>query len=178
MALAAFKLVKCTGTNAATETDATGNLVRWLNTDVHSQTQGVNPIAVPVTGSANNSFETWLLFELTDVPNTKCENFITWGPSTQPKISGVEDTDLTLYMGTTGTGVDPKVANSTVAGTIQHTNYYSASNKLTVGVQPGDNIINAIAEQTDYIVTQLRVAVGATQGEMDLHTFSLGYDES
>ena len=176
MAIATLKVIKCTGTSAATETDATGNLMRLMNADSTSQTDGANPIAVPATGT-NYSFENWYKFKVVTAPDNEIATIKVWGPNTQPN----SDTKLTLYLGTTATGATPVATASTVAvdridsGASEHNSQATA---LAVGTPQASDKLTAVNHETDFIVVQMKVEPAAVGGEGPVQTLSISYDES
>ena len=174
MAIATFKLSKCTGTNAATEADSS-RTPKFLNVDANSTDTANNPVAVPLSGADNYSYEVWLRLECTAAPDNYCQTFKIFGPSLQPDSPA---NLVKIKIGTTGTGATPVNSASSVAATQQNTNYYDSSvHFLSVGVVPGDAKINAVGEKTNYIVLQLVVSPGATRGNMGLQSFYISYEE-
>lgn len=177
MALAAFKLLKCTGTNAATEADCSKHPC-FLSADLNSTATTTYPIAIPADADSatgdSYSYENWLRLECTSVPDNYCQTFKVYGPSTQPDDP---TNKLTVMIGTTDTGVTPTANASSVATTIQHTNYYSAATGLSIGVEPSDNQIAAVGEKTDYVVLQLQVEYEAEQGDISTVVGNWSYEE-
>lgn len=173
MAIAAFKLVKCTGTSAGTETD-TSKKPTFLSADVHDANPANYPIAIPQTlaDPAVYSFECWLRWECTTAPDNYCQNFKVWGPSSRP------GNGITIYFGTTGTAATPTANQSSVATVRQDTNYYSAGTALAIGVVPGDSKINAVGEKTNYLVGQLKAEYGAASSNIETQPFNFGYEEA
>ena len=173
MALAAFKMNKCTGANAATETDCNKHPC-FLNADIVSADTGNHPIPAP--GSAlddpNYSYEYFLRLECTEAPDNYCQNFKFWGPSNQP------GDNLSINWGTTNTGVTPVDNVSLIAVNPQHNNYYSEDTALSIPVVPVDNKIDAIGEKTDYLVAQMKVEFGAVQGDGLTQVYNYQYEES
>lgn len=176
MALAAFKLEKCTGASPGTETNVNKNPTFQSADAVGSPSNNPVPIPELPTDPANYSYEVWLKLECTSPPNTEVSTFKVFGPDSQPDSPGPGK--LTIYLGTTGTYVQPVDTASTKATTRADTNYYSAGTALAIGVQPGDNKINAIGEETDYMVFQLKVENGAATGNMESQNFTIRYEES
>ena len=180
MATAAFNLMKCTGTDAGDQTNSVRNPC-FINTDEHSTGTGTRQVAVPATGaSANYSYENWLLLECTAAPNNQVVNVKFWGPSQQPDYADTPGNKITVLAGTTGTGVTPKDTVSTVATTTQHDNYNGpgVGEYLAIDVVPGDAKIDAVGEETEFIVLQLKVEAGAQRGDGATVPFMIGYDES
>ncbi len=171
MAWAEFKILKCTETNAATETDTSGASY-FLSADNASTTPSSYPLAIPNAGTTL-SYEAWFRLQCTAAPNNYAENFDVWGPNTQPDDPSNK---LTVYMGASVSGVTPINTTSTVADTIQHTNYYEAGNALTF-----DNVnetVTAISDQTRFFVMQLVVAPFATTGTQAAMLFNMAWDET
>jgi hypothetical protein len=179
VALAAFKLLKCTGTNAATETDCNKHPT-FLSADVTSLDTSAYPIAIPVSAAAspNYSYELWLRLECTAAPDNYTQNFKIWGPDQQPDAGDTPGNRMTILIGTTATGQTPTDSASTIATTVQHTNHYSQATGLSVGVEPSDGKIGAIGEKTDYVVLQLKVEDQAQQGDLQTIVFNWSYEET
>lgn len=180
MALAQFKVNKCTGASASTEAEATLGEFGFLNADLNNIDTSSHKVAVPLTAgdSPNYSMETWLRLECTTAPDNDTDNFKFWGPLSEPEASL-----LFCMAGTTATGTTPKSTVSSVATQEQQhpTNGYigpGAGDFLAIGVVPGDNVIDAVAEKTEYLVLQLKVLIGATSGDMNPQVYSMQYDES
>lgn len=125
-----------------------------------------NPIVI-TSGSTAYSYEKWIRWYCSVAPDTQCTNFKFWGAGTPP------GTGLTVYAGTTDTGVTPVVTESAVATTQQDTNYVSLATGLAVS-----GTLTAIGNETNYLVLQLRVADTATQGDMAQQTYNYAYDEN
>ena len=170
MSIAAFTLYKCTSTDAGTETDVSKHPC-FLRADVASTDTASYSVAVPSTGT-NYSYEMWVRLKCLVAPDNQCENFVIWGENTPPA------TGITIYMGTTDTGVTPVDTVSSVATTQQDTNYYDQGTGLAIGVIPSPAIIEAFDEKTDYVVLQVRVGTTASQGSLPTMHFYWGYDES
>jgi len=179
MALAAFKLVKCTGTGAATETDC-GKHPTFLSADIVTLEHATYPISVPISAgsSPNYSYEIWLRSQCTGAPDNYCQNFKVWGPAEQPDAGDTPGNRLTINMGTTASGATPTDSASSVATVAQHSNYYSQATGLSIGVEPVDDKIDAVGEKTDYIVQQLKVEDLAQQGGMQTIPFMWDYEET
>lgn len=162
--MAATIIIKgCTGTDAGTEATITSIMFR-ANDSV--ATDKSNPIVI-TSGSTAYSYEKWIRWYCSVAPDTQCTNFKFWGAATPP------GTGLTVYAGTTATGVTPVVTESAVATTQQDTNYVSLATGLAVS-----GTLTAIGNETDYLVLQLRVADTATQGDMAQQTYNYAYDEN
>ncbi len=180
MATAAFKLLKCTGTSAATETDCSKN-PKFLSVDDATTPAANAPVAVPgdAGSSPGYSFECWLRLECTAAPNNFCENFKFYGPAEQPDADQSPGNRVFIMAGTTATGATPTAAASTVAITDQAANYYGtgAGEYLAIGVAPGDDIIDATGEKSDYLVLQLKVLDQANRGNMISVPLNFSFDE-
>ena len=177
MALAAFKLLKCTGSAASTETDCAKHPC-WLSSDLTSIDTDSYQIQAPLTsGSFTYSYETYLRYECTAAPDNYCQTFKVYGPAAQPDAGDSPGSKLTVMMGTSSSGVTPVGTASSVATTSQHDNYYSVATGLAIGVDPSSATIDAIGEKTDYVVTQLKVAYGVQQGDMETLTMNWSYEE-
>lgn len=179
MALAAFKLLKCIGSGAGTETDCDKHPT-FLSADVVSLETDTYPISVPVSAAAspNYSFELWVRLECTAAPDNYCQNFKIWGPDEQPDHGDTPGDKMTIYIGTTASGATPTDSASSIATTAQHSNYYSQATGLAVGVQPSGDQIDSVGEQTDYVVLQLKVQDQAQQGDLQTVVFNWYYEET
>lgn len=70
------------------------------------------------------------------------------------------------------------VANHTgVDASADVNSYTSGGSKLDLTVVPGDAKIDAIGEETDYLVFQLEVDDTASPGQMSSKTLTVQYDE-
>lgn len=179
MALAAFALKKCTGTNAATETTITDKRIALLAIDSTGNDHLSSPVAVPRDSGSSPSYsmETILRWECTTAPDSYCQNFKVAGPNVRPDSQANPPDKVTLYMGTSATGTTPKNTVSSVATVSQHDNYYSEATALAVGVVPGDSKIDAVGEKTKYVFLQGRIAYLAQQGELPMQVFQLFWTE-
>jgi len=183
MALAAFKLVKCTGTNAGMETDCSKHPT-FLSADVVSTETGTYPIAVPVSSGAspNYSYELWIKLECTIAPDNYCHNFKIWGPENQPDSADTPGDRMTIYIGSVSAGDTPVDTVSSYAVAIQHKDnsngHYSEATAYSVNAAPGDAKIDAVGEQTYYVVLQLKVQDQAQQGDIQTVLFNWSYDEA
>jgi hypothetical protein len=172
VANAAFKVVKCTGTNASTETDVS-KAPNFLSVDAVHSTPSDYKIKRPASIPANPtySFEMWLRLECTVAPDNECENFRFYGPAFQPDHEDNPGNCLFVMWGTTASGATPVNTASSVATVAQYevsggTGYFDPASALSVGVNPGDNVIDAVGEKTDYLVAQLKIVGGAQAGSM------------
>lgn len=178
MAIASFKLYKCTGTNAATENLINDGHFGFLNADVHSTDTGSYAIAIPATAmdSPNTSYETHLVWELDGLPDTEIQNVKVYGEALYP-----DDPDNKVYIkmgkATSGTTPQQDPASSSISLSNVHDNYYSSGTAFSLGVQPGDSKLDAQYERTNYLVLQLYVEDGASS-TIGFQTFWLVYDET
>ena len=179
MALATFKLLKCTA--AETEIDA-NNHPCFLSANVHTETPSTYPVAIPAlpTDPDNYSFEIALRVEMTGAPDNQVQNLKVFGPDVRPDASQSPGNKLTIYMGTTDTfpGGGLVMTQSSIAATRQDTNYYSPGTALVIPIDEVDGIMNAVGEQSDYIFLQLEIVNAANIGDMETMTFSYQYEES
>lgn len=177
MALASFTLKQCTGTDAVTETTLSDFKAYFRSADQATGDPADDPVPAPV-GAATEawSFELWLRLICATPPDNYCQNFKVWGPSTQPDDPANK---ITIYMGTTDTGTTPTNDHdsTSVADTTQHDNYYNSATGLSIGVEPSDAKIEAVSEKTDYVVHQLEVTPGASQGDLALVPMKWGFEE-
>ena len=162
--MAATIIIKgCTSTDAATEATITAVMFR-ANDSVEVDKN--NPITI-TDSTTTYSYEKWIRWYCSAVPDTQCTNFKFWGANAIP------DTGLTLYVGTTDTGVTPVVTESAVATTQQDTTYYSLATALAV-----TGTLTSETDETNYVVMQLRVTDTATQGDMTQQTYNYAFDEN
>lgn len=159
-----------TGTDAGTESpagDATNwNLMSIDDYDDTGSTYSSNPITVPDSGT-NYSYERWMRVKFNGTFNL-IDNIKVW------KSSGtLSDGNLSLFAGSTATGVTPTNADSSVATTAMPTTEGGAIN-----ITP-TNSIDADGEYTDYLVVQLDVpSTVTTPGDIGTQTLTFQYDES
>jgi hypothetical protein len=166
MAIAAFDILKCTGTDAGTEADS-GRNPCFLSADLNSTDTSSYPIAVPDSGS-NYSYEVRLRWKCTTAPDNKCENFKYYGASSQPVV------DVTIMAGADSGAHTPSDSASSYATTAQHNNYYSSGTALTFD---DSTEITAINDKTDTLVLQLKVESDAPQGALPTMPQYVEYDE-
>ena len=173
MALAAFKLIKCTGAGAATEEDC-GSHPCFLSVDLVSENTAAYSIGIPgdAPSSPNYSMEVWLRLEMTAVPNNQVTALKVWIQGDPPQDG------VTVLMGTTDTGATPTHSASSVATVDAYDNYYGPSNALAVGIDTGDDKMDAVGEQSDFIVLQLKVEDGVDAGDITTVLLSIDYTES
>lgn len=174
MATATFATLKCTSWGAATETDVSAHPC-FLSADIVSTDTASYPVKAPVAGgNPSYSYELWLKLRCTAAPDNYCQNFKFYGSTLRPD----SPTDkLTVYVGTTPTGATPVNTASSVATVVQHTTHYSTGTALTIPVDPGDSKINAVNEETNYLVLQLKVEEGATQGAIASYIPNVSWEE-
>jgi len=166
---ATIKLMCCNGVDAGSETDITGAGIDYITADNainSSANREAYPITIPAVGTAY-SYEKWLRWKCTVVPDTQCTNFKFWGPNSAP------GTGIVIYVGTTDTGLTPVVTDSSIADTQQDTNYYDTDHQLSIsGTLTSEN------DETDYLVMQMDVSPTANQGNMAQQTYNYSYDEN
>ena len=166
---ATIKLMVCNSTNAGVETDITGAGIDYITADNALNTSGnreAYPITIPAVGTAY-SYEKWLRWKCTVVPDTQCTNFKFWGPASVP------GTGLILYVGTTDTGVTPVVTDSAVATVQQDTTHYDADHALAIS-----GTLTLENDETNYLVMQLDVGSTAGQGNISQQEYGYSYDEN
>ena len=171
MARATFKLLKCTSTNAAVETD-TSKSAFFLSTDSATDLPSEAPVRLPTSGSVY-SYESWYRLECTAAPTNYAENFKVYGPSFQPDDP---TNKVTINIGISTSGVTPVTTVSSVATTSQHDNYYQAGNALLF--DDVNETVDAITDKTRYFVVQLEVTPGAVGGDMTPVVFNFIWDEA
>ena len=162
--MAATIIIKgCTGADAGTE--ATITAIMFRANDAVTVTKA-NPIVI-TAATTTYSYEKWIRWYCSVAPDTQCTNFKFWGANSIP------DTGLTVYDGTTDTGVTPVVTESAVATNQQDTNHYTLVTALDIS-----GTLTSDTDETDYLVLQLRVTDTATQGDMTQQTYNYAYDEN
>jgi len=177
MATATFATLKCTGSGAETETDVSAHPC-FLNADIVSTDTASYPIKAPIAGgNPTYSYELWLKLRCTAAPDSYCQNFKFYGPDHRPDYLDSPGNKMTINVATTATGATPVNTVSSVATTRQDTNYYSAGTALTLPVDPGDSKINAVNEETNYLVLQLKVEEAATQGAIASYVPNISWEE-
>ena len=162
--MAATIIIKgCIGADAGTEATIAAIMFR-ANDSVEVDKN--NPITI-TTGVTTYSYEKWIRWYCSVAPDTQCTNFKFWGANAIP------DTGLTVYDGTTDTGVTPVVTESAVATNRQDTTHYSLATALAIS-----GTLTTETDETDFLVLQLRVTDTATQGDMTQQTYNYAYDEN
>lgn len=178
MALASFKLLKCVGAIAsgshASEVDCEKHPT-FLTADTVDAVAANYPVAVPETGEDPvYSYETWLRMECTNAPDNYCQNFVVWGPQEQPDYP----TDkLTIFIGSTSVASS---AITTVSTFASHTaqQYYSVDQSTAWVPISADSItVSGVGSSTGYLILQLKVEAGASQGNMAGQSFDIEYEE-
>lgn len=179
MAFAAFDLKQCTGTNAATETTLSGKVAAFKNVDSVSLDTAAYPVPVPkdIGSSPAYSMELWFILVCTAAPDNYCQNFKWWGAANRPDYQASPPNKVTIMAGTTSTRTTPTSSASSVATVSQHDHYYSEGTALAIGVEPGDNKINAVGEKTDPLVLQEKVELGAAQGDLPEQVYFWSWEE-
>lgn len=178
MALAQLKCLKCTGTNAATETDC-NKTPTFLSVDAVDADPLSNPISAPLDAgsSPTYSMENVLRWELTSAPDNYIESLKAFGPSLQPDWDAPTPNKMTVNWGTTQSPTTPTSNASSIATTSQHDNYYSAATGLSIPLVPGDNRLDAVGEKTYYLYSQLQLDFGVNQGLMNPQVWNLDWLE-
>lgn len=176
MAEPAFTWYKCTGTNAATETDCAFHPC-WLNTDIHSVDTPSYPVSAPQeSGQYNYSMEYVLRGKLTAAAPNYVENVKVSGPAYQPDVDLDPANKITVMWGRTDTPTTPVDTASSIATTSQHDNYYQEGNALAL-TDPGTQLV--LNDFLDYwLYSQIKVAYGAVAGTLPFVTFDLWYEVS
>lgn len=163
----------CTGTDAGTESPASGCATNWnlISADLYDETgtyYGIKRIVVPSSGT-NYSHERWIRWAFTGVFTliTNVKVYISdWTAS-----SGTLD----IKAGETTTGVTPIDTVSTIALTAK-TGWDAVGEAIDI---TPTTPIAASGDKTDYLVTQLSVpSTIITPGDIGTVTLTLTYDES
>lgn len=167
---ATIRLIKCTGENAATETDlGVSPGIALKSNDTANNDPTSYPVTIPTSGSGY-SYETYLRWRCTAAPDTQCTNFKYWGPATILK------TGAAIYVGTvaSGSAATPVATESSNATTRQDPNYKTESTALSIS-----GTLTATGHQTAYLCMQLRVdSETAEQGNANQATHNFSYDEN
>lgn len=140
-----------------------------------------DPVPIPPSGT-NYSYWKQLYLRCTTAPASQCNNFKFYSDGaamdtgTLIKVSTNEvDNDADYNV---ADSADEMVANhSGVDTSADVNNYTSGGSQLSLTVVPADSIIDAIGEETDYLVFQLEVANTASPGQMTSKTLTIQYDE-
>jgi hypothetical protein len=167
---ATIRLVKCTGVNAATETDlgATPGIALKSNDTAVNDTTSY-PVTIPAV-SSGYSYENYLRWRCTAAPDTQCTNFKYWGPAAELKAGA----DIYVNTAASGAGATPVNTASAVATVRQDPTHYSAATALSIA-----GTLTGIGQQSAYLVAQLVVdSAVATQGNAVQATHSYSYDEN
>lgn len=174
---AAFDVEIDTG---ATPTMASLTNLRFNVADDNDQDTG-NPVPIPPSGT-NYSYWKHIYLRCTTAPDTQCDNFkfysdgVGYDAGCTIKVStNVVDNDTDYDQADAATEM---VANHTgVDSSASVNDYTSGGTKLDLTVVPGDSLIDAIGEETDYLVFQLEVTNSASPGAMTSKTMTIQYDE-
>jgi len=170
MADANLALKKYTGTDAGTKNSVTKFC--YLSADDATETASTYPVSRPQTGDpAVYSYENWLKLELSVAPDNYVQNVKVWGSADQPDSP---TNKLTIYFGTTATGVTPTDSQSSTATTNQHTNHYEQGNALLIS----SGQLTAVGHSTNYLVTQMKVEAGASSGSPDSMIMHFCFEEA
>ena len=177
MAIAAFALKKVTGTGPTLTN--TNKHPTFLGSDIHSENASGFPIGIPPTAAQSPaySFECVLQWECSVAPDNSVSDIRLYGPNTQPDAS---TNKLKIFWDTATSYTVPTNIKSVIAITSQHNNYFSndPGDFLSLGVEPGDNIINAVGERTIYLYSQLEIAFEAASGAMPTQSFTMRWTEA
>ena len=140
-----------------------------------------DPCVIPGAGT-DYSYWKHIYLKCTTAPSVQCNNFKFYSDGaamdtgTLIKVAtNVVDNDTDYDQ---AAGTDEMVANHTgVDASADVNNYTSGGSQLSITVVPGDNIVDAIGEETDYIMLQLEVTSTASPGQMTSKTLTVQYDE-
>jgi len=159
---------------------ATATNIRFNEADDNDQDTG-NPCIIPGAGT-EYSYWKHVYLQCTTGPSVQCDNFKFYSDGaamdtgTLIKIATNEVLNDGEYDQADGT--NEMVANHTgVTTSADVNNYTSGGSQLALTVVPGDNIIDAVSEETHYMVLQLEVASTASPGQMTSKTLTVQYDE-
>jgi len=151
-----------TGTDAGTQSSAVSGI------DFISADNAVNNLSNRTTNpitAGNRSYEKWLKARVDVAPDNGVANFKFW-------TDGSVDSETTLYVGTTATGVTPVSSASSVATTDATT--YTSGSKLTWHA----GTLTGVGDLTQYLVLQLATTGSASAGDWTQETLSYSYDET
>lgn len=176
------------GSDGAPGSKDTVTNLRFRTDDTNTQ-DTTNPIPI-VTGQTKRSFWRHIYLKCTGAPATKCDNFkfytdgggfgtgiTVYVGNETPTNTNVADTGYEVATGVIGDSGDELVANhGSVTGKTDVFTYTSGSSK-TVSCSEGSNQIDAVNEETDYIILQMDVADTASPGTLPQETFTFQYDE-
>ena len=166
---ATIQLVKCTGSNAATENDVSGVGVRLKSIDDHTTAPASAPITIPSADTAY-SYETWLRFNCSVAPDNQCDNFQVWSLGNEIQSGNAK---VTINSDAVAAGVTP-VNTLSAAGTRTDFKVKTSGAKIAVA-----GTLTATDDETDYSVLQLEVYTGATQGDVtQTNEYNYSYDEN
>ena len=163
----------CTGTDASTESPASGSASNWnlISEDLYDETgtyYGIKRIVVPSTGT-NYSHERWIRWAFTGT--------FTLITNVKVYISAwvFSNGNLDIKGGEAAAGVTPIDTVSTIATTAK-TGWDTLGEAIDI---TPTSPIAASGDKTDYLVTQLSVpSTIITPGDIGTVTLTLQYDES
>jgi|GEM_PF-3587891 len=172
----AFTWYKCTGTNAATETDCS-NHPCWLNEDIHAvDTENYQVAAPQEVDTYNYSYEYVLRGKLTAAAPNYVENVKVSGPAYQPDVDLDPLNKMTVMWGRTKTPTTPIDTASIIATVSQHDNYYQEGNALALTDVATQLVLNGYLDW--WLYSQLKVGYGAQPGTLPVVTFDLWFEVS
>lgn len=165
-----------------TPTMASLTNLRFNEADDNDQDTG-NPCQIPAAGT-EYSYWKHIYLRCTGAPGTQCDNFKYYSDGS------IMDTGTLIKVSTDSPSVDndteydqadgtnEMVANHTgVTSSADVNGYTSGGSKLTLDLATGDSKIDAIGEETDYLVFQAEIQSTASPGQMTSKTHTIQYDE-
>lgn len=177
------------GTDANPGNKDTVTNLRFKTADDNDQ-DAVNPIPI-VTGQTKYSYWRQLYLKCTTAPSTKVDNVkfytdgsgfgtgITLNVGAQFPTNNVgADTGYELATGTPGDSGDEVVANhSGISSVVDAFTKTSGSPLAGPTISEASSQIDAINEETNYLVLQLKVEDTASPGTLSAETLTFQYDE-
>lgn len=168
------------GSDTAPGTAEVATNLRFNRADDNVQDTS-EPIPIPGAGTIY-SYWKHIYLKCTTGPVTSCNNFKYYSDG-----AGM-DTGVLIKVGTNAVandsdynvadGADEMVANhSGVDASADVNGYTSGGSQLALGVVPGDDVIDDVDEETDYLVLQLNVSSTASAGNITSKTHTFQYDE-
>jgi len=154
--------------------------LRFNVADDNDQDTG-NPIPIP-SGADNYSYWKQVYLRCTTAPDTECNNFefysdgVAWDTGVDIMVATNEVTNDADY--NIADGAVEMVANHTgVDASASINDYTSGGSQLALGVVPGDDIIDATSEETEYLVFQMDISNTAGPGQVTSKDLTVSYDE-
>lgn len=143
-----------------------------------------DPLPIPSSGTTRSRWK-HIYLKVSVAPDTQINNMKVYTDTTGfgtgiTVLSGNEAVVNTLAA---DTGYDPSdVADELLTGhviIVTTTNFftYSSGAPKTIGISEAGNILNAINEETDYLVLQMEVINTAAPGDLVNETITYEYDE-